>query len=285
MFDPEKKKPLPKRPCAIGVITSPTGAAVRDIIDVSTRRFPYAKIIVYPASVQGENSARELIEGLKYFNSSSSVDVIIIGRGGGSIEDLWSFNDEALARAVSASEIPVISAVGHERDFTICDEAADVRAPTPSAAAEYAVPDTKELVDKITNIIYREEKVVLGKIARYKELLMRFSSSKTLSSPTFVVADKAVTLHSLEQRLSSGMDNLVKQRELTFGALSGKLDSLSPLAVLSRGYGAVFTPSGDVITNAADVSPGDIIHTRMNDGEIVSDVVGINIINNDEVKS
>ena len=277
LFDPKKKKPLPKRPRAIGVVTSPTGAAVRDIIDVSTRRFPYAKILVYPASVQGERSAAELIEGLNYFDRTRSVDVIIIGRGGGSIEDLWSFNDENLARVVCASEIPVISAVGHERDFTICDEAADVRAPTPSAAAEYAVPDTKELVEKINNLITREEKVMLGKIARCKEQLTSFSRSRTLSSPMYIVSDKVTALETLNRRLTIGIDNYLSHLKL--GAVSGKLDSLSPLAVLSRGYGAVFTPEGDVITSAEAVSPGDTIHTRMNDGEIVSTVTGINVKN------
>ena len=284
LFDPNKKKPLPKRPRAIGVVTSPTGAAVRDIINVSTRRFPYAKILVYPASVQGERSAAELIEGMNYFNRTRCVDVIIIGRGGGSIEDLWSFNDENLARVVSSSELPVISAVGHERDFTICDEAADVRAPTPSAAAEYAVPDTKELVEKINNLITREEKVMLGKIARYKEQLVSFSRSRTLSSPMYIVTDKESLLKSLGQRLSMSMENLMRQRDLRLGAVSGKLDSLSPLAVLSRGYGAVFTPDGDVITSAGSVSPGDTIHTRMNDGEIVSAVTGIKVTNNNEVE-
>ena len=282
LFDPQKKKPLPKRPRSIGVVTSPTGAAVRDIIDVSNRRFPYAEIIVYPASVQGENSAAELIAGMNYFNSSRPVDVIIIGRGGGSIEDLWSFNDENLARVVAASKIPVISAVGHERDFTICDEAADVRAPTPSAAAEYAVPDTKELVEKISNLINREKKVMLDKIARYNENLLRYSSSKALSSPSYLITGKATELRNLEHRLMLDEENVLKHCTLALQGVSGKLDSLSPLSILSRGYGAVFTPEGDVITNASEVSAGDDIRIRMNDGEIVSNVTQVNLIENDK---
>ena len=275
LFDPKKKKPLPKRPRVIGVITSPTGAAVRDIINVSTRRFSYAKILVYPASVQGDRAVGELVAGLKYFNDSKAADVIIIGRGGGSIEDLWAFNDEFLARTVASSRIPVISAVGHERDFTICDEAADVRAPTPSAAAEYAVPDTKELVDKITNLIYREEKVVMGKLQRAREVLSRFSKSKVLSSPMSFVNDKHEITSEMFRRLCSANDSLSKEREFKLGALSGKLDSLSPLAVLSRGYSAVFTPDGEVVKNAADLCVGDDVIMRMNDGSVsarVSDV-------------
>ena len=276
LFDPARKKPLPKRPRVVGVITSPTGAAVRDIINVSTRRFPYAKILVYPASVQGERAVGELISGMRYFNESRSADVIIIGRGGGSIEDLWAFNDETLARTLAASKIPVISAVGHERDFTICDEAADVRAPTPSAAAEYAVPETRELVEKIRNLIPREEKIISARIGRYREILSRFAESKALSSPMYFVNDRRVKTNDLYRRLCSRMESLSKERELTLGALSGKLDSLSPLAVLSRGYSAVFTPKGDVVKNAADISIGDDVVMRMNDGEAkarVSEVI------------
>ena len=277
LFDPRRKKPLPKRPRVVGVITSPTGAAVRDIINVSTRRFPYAKVLVFPASVQGERAVGELIAGMRYFNQTLSADVIIIGRGGGSIEDLWAFNDETLARTVAASKIPVISAVGHERDFTICDEAADVRAPTPSAAAEYAVPDTRELVEKIANLITREEKVMMGRIARSRESLSRFASSKALSSPMFFVADRQKRTDELYRRLVSRMEALSKQRELRLGAISGKLDSLSPLAVLSRGYSAVFTPEGRVVKNAADLSVGDDVIMKMNDGEALARVADVKL--------
>ena len=277
LFDPRRKKPLPKRPRVVGVITSPTGAAVRDIINVSTRRFPYAKVLVFPASVQGERAVGELIAGMRYFNQTLSADVIIIGRGGGSIEDLWAFNDETLARTVAASKIPVISAVGHERDFTICDEAADVRAPTPSAAAEYAVPDTRELVEKIANLITREEKAMMGRIARSRESLSRFASSKALSSPMFFVADRQKRTDELYRRLVSRMEALSKQRELRLGAISGKLDSLSPLAVLSRGYSAVFTPEGRVVKNAADLSVGDDVIMKMNDGEALARVADVKL--------
>ncbi len=277
LFDPQRKKPLPKRPRAIGVITSPTGAAVRDIINVSTRRFPYAKILVYPASVQGDRAVGELISGMRYFNHARNVDVIIIGRGGGSIEDLWAFNDEGLARTVAASEVPVISAVGHERDFTICDEAADVRAPTPSAAAEYAVPETRELVEKINNLISREEKVVMARIERFREALARYSEARVLSSPMYFVSDRRSRLDALEQRLLSRTNALVKQRELKLEAVAGKLDSLSPLAVLSRGYSAVFTTDGKVVKNASDLSVNDDVVMKMNDGEVLARVSDITL--------
>ncbi|MBQ9429426.1 MAG: exodeoxyribonuclease VII large subunit, partial [Clostridia bacterium] len=153
LFDAARKKPLPKIPTRVGVITSPTGAAVRDIINILGRRFPYAKMILFPALVQGESAAPSLIEGVRWFNRMQNVDLLIIGRGGGSLEDLWAFNDEQLARTIAASTIPVISAVGHETDFTICDFVADRRAPTPSAAAELAVPEATELMQKIDNII------------------------------------------------------------------------------------------------------------------------------------
>lgn len=275
LFDPQRKKALPKRPRAIGVITSPTGAAVRDIINVATRRFPYAKILVYPASVQGDRAVGELTAGMRYFNSVRSVDVIIIGRGGGSIEDLWAFNDEGLARVVAASAIPVISAVGHERDFTICDEAADVRAPTPSAAAEYAVPETGELVAKINNLISREEKVMLERIGRFRGLLSRYSESKALSSPMYFVTGRKNQLDELSRRLTSATEALAKQRGLKLEAVAGKLDSLSPLAVLSRGYSAVFTPDGKVVKNAADLAAGDDVTMRMNDGDVLARVTDV----------
>lgn len=163
LFDAAKKKPLPKIPTRIGIITSPTGAAIRDIINILGRRFPLAKAVLYPALVQGEGAAPDLVRGIDYFNDAGNVDVIIIGRGGGSLEDLWAFNDETLARRVAASKIPVISAVGHETDFTLCDFAADRRAPTPSAAAELAVPETGELSRKLSNVTARLGLLMEGK--------------------------------------------------------------------------------------------------------------------------
>ena len=274
VFAPEKKKPLPKIPKTIGVITSPTGAAVRDIINIATRRFPFAKIVVYPALVQGENAASSLISGIRYFNDTGSADVIIIGRGGGSIEDLWAFNDENLAKTVCASEIPVISAVGHETDFTICDFAADLRAPTPSAAAELAVPDTAELNHKINNIISRESAVLLQMLSAKRETLARYEKSRYLSSPGHMIDDRRMALVLSSERLSTSAVHMNEIKKHALSALSGKLEALSPLAVLSRGYGVVSSEEGKVIKEISDVSVGDKITVKVRDGEIYAGVSG-----------
>ena len=274
VFAPEKKNPLPKIPQTIGVITSPTGAAVRDIINIATRRFPVAKIVVYPALVQGENAASSLISGIRYFNDTGSADVIIIGRGGGSIEDLWAFNDENLAKTVCASEIPVISAVGHETDFTICDFAADLRAPTPSAAAELAVPDTAELKHKINNIISRESAVLLQMLSAKRETLARYEKSRYLSSPGHMIDDRRMTLVLSSERLMTSAAHVNEIKKHALSALSGKLEALSPLAVLSRGYGVVSSEEGKVIKEIADVSVGDKITVKVRDGEIYAGVSG-----------
>lgn len=274
VFAPEKKKPLPKIPKTIGVITSPTGAAVRDIINIATRRFPFAKIVVYPALVQGENAASPLISGIRYFNDTGSADVIIIGRGGGSIEDLWAFNDENLAKKVCASEIPVISAVGHETDFTICDFAADLRAPTPSAAAELAVPDTAELKHKINNIISRESAVLLQMLSAKRETLARYEKSRYLSSPGHMIDDRRMALVLSSERLMTSAAHVNEIKKHALSALSGKLEALSPLAVLSRGYGVVSSEEGKVIKEIADVSVGDKITVKVRDGEIYAGVSG-----------
>ena len=274
VFAPEKKKPLPKIPKTIGVITSPTGAAVRDIINIATRRFPFAKIVVYPALVQGENAASSLISGIRYFNDTGSADVIIIGRGGGSIEDLWAFNDENLAKTVCASETPVISAVGHETDFTICDFAADLRAPTPSAAAELAVPDTAELKHKINNIISRESAVLLQMLSAKRETLARYEKSRYLSSPGHMIDDRRMALVLSSERLMTSAAHVNEIKKHALSALSGKLEALSPLAVLSRGYGVVSSEEGKVIKEIADVSVGDKITVKVRDGEIYAGVSG-----------
>lgn len=274
VFAPEKKKPLPKIPKTIGVITSPTGAAVRDIINIATRRFPFAKIVVYPALVQGENAASSLISGIRYFNDTGSADAIIIGRGGGSIEDLWAFNDENLAKTVCASEIPVISAVGHETDFTICDFAADLRAPTPSAAAELAVPDTAELKHKINNIISRESAVLLQMLSAKRETLARYEKSRYLSSPGHMIDDRRMALVLSSERLMTSAAHVNEIKKHALSALSGKLEALSPLAVLSRGYGVVSSEEGKVIKEIADVSVGDKITVKVRDGEIYAGVSG-----------
>lgn len=267
LFDPSRKKPLPKIPTRVGIITSATGAAVRDMIHVAGRRFPFAKLILYPSLVQGPGAAAQLIEGVQYFNRTASADVIIIGRGGGSIEDLWAFNDEQLARTVAASRIPIISAVGHETDFTICDFVADRRAPTPSAAAEIALPETAELKRKINNIISRENAVLTQVIARRREYLKRLSDSRALRSPMNFIDDKRMHLTTLAERLALSQTNSLSIKQAQLKAIAGKMEALNPLSVLSRGYSAVYGENGEIIKHTDQLTPGASITFRLADGE------------------
>ena len=267
LFAPERKKPLPKIPTRVGIITSATGAAVRDMIHVAGRRFPFAKLILYPSLVQGPGASAQLIEGVKYFNRTASADVIIIGRGGGSIEDLWAFNDEQLARTVAASQIPVISAVGHETDFTICDFVADRRAPTPSAAAEIALPETAELKRKINNIISRECAVLTQIITRHRGSVKRLSETRVLRSPMNFIDDKRMHVGTLTERLALSQTNALAIRQSQLKAIAGKMEALNPLSVLSRGYSAVYGENGEIIKHTEQLTPGASITFRLADGE------------------
>lgn len=268
LFDESRKKPLPKIPTRIGVITSPTGAAIRDIINILGRRFPYAKVVLYPALVQGADAAPSLIDGMNYFNSQRNVDVIIIGRGGGSIEDLWAFNDETLARVVSASVIPTISAVGHETDFTICDFVADRRAPTPSAAAELAVPETHELMHKIDNIIGRMSLLLTRRIESGKQILDFYKTQGVFAYPERMFEERKMQLLMLGQRLEGSIgQKLVAERSL-LAQRTAKLEALSPLGILSRGYSVASKADGKVISSVNDVNDGDDFTLRLSDGTL-----------------
>ncbi|MBE6610975.1 MAG: exodeoxyribonuclease VII large subunit [Ruminococcaceae bacterium] len=275
LFAPERKRPLPKIPTRVGIITSPTGAAVRDMINVAGRRFPYAKLTLFPSLVQGTDAPAQLMAGVKFFNKYKSVDVIIIGRGGGSIEDLWAFNDENLARTVAASEIPVISAVGHETDFTICDFAADMRAPTPSAAAEIAVPDTAELQRKIRNITSHMELALTKSIAARRGALMQLAGSRALTSPQNFIDDRRMTLLSLAGRMEQEMKLTLTDKRGKFASLAASLEALSPLSVIARGYSAVFDDAGNVVKSVEQLSPGDRFTFRTVDGSVVGETVEI----------
>lgn len=275
LFAPSRKKPLPKIPMRVGIITSPTGAAVRDMINVTRRRFPYAKLTLFPSLVQGPDAPAQLIDGINYFNAFRSVDVIIIGRGGGSIEDLWAFNDETLARTVAASTIPVISAVGHETDFTICDFAADMRAPTPSAAAEIAVPDTAELKRKINNIVGHMELALTRSIGARRSQLAQLSKSRALTSPQNFIDDKRMLLLSLSARLEQEMKLSLTQKRAGFASLTASLEALNPMSVISRGYSAVFDGDGKLIKSVRQIEKGDRFTFRTTDGSVVGDVVEI----------
>lgn len=267
LFDAARKKPLPKYPERIGIITSATGAAIHDMITVTGRRFPAAELYLYPSQVQGPEAPRQLIGALSYFNRTKSVDVIIIGRGGGSLEDLWAFNNETLARAVAASEIPVISAVGHESDFTICDFAADLRAATPSAAAELSVPSAAQLLEGLSGTRQTMDRALVRKIDGLRQKLKVLASGRALSAPIHLVNDRRMTLAFMEEKLDTLTDRKLADLRGSFAALCGKLDSLNPLSVLSRGYAAVLNEGSGIVKSVKDVQPGERVRIRFCDGE------------------
>lgn len=268
LFDESRKKEIPKIPHTVGVVTSPTGAAVRDIINVTGRRFPFAEIVIYPALVQGEGAVESVARGIEYFNREKRADVLIVGRGGGSIEDLWAFNSERVARAVAASDIPVISAVGHETDFTVCDFVSDRRAPTPSAAAEIAVPDTAELVMKFNNVITRERDILLRRIADRKTDVKRIEASRALASPMNTVEDRMMALASLSEKLDTAAERYLTNLKSRLSVSAASLDAINPLKVLTRGYSAVMTESGKVANSIEGMTAGDKIKIRMQDGTL-----------------
>ena len=238
------------------------------MINVIGRRFPHAEIVLYPSPVQGDGAAERLREGIEYFSDSLRADVVIIGRGGGSIEDLWEFNDEGLARAIAACRVPVISAVGHETDFTIADFAADRRAPTPSAAAELAVPETRELKRRIENVVGRMAQLIGAELSHYRALLDSYARSRALTDPAAITDERRMRLLLSEQRLCGAMKDKLSSARADFAALTSGLSALDPLAVLARGYSAVFASDGSVIKSVGDVRAGDEFTLRTADGEI-----------------
>ena len=274
LFDEDHKKKIPRYPQAIGVITSPTGAAVRDIINVLGRRFPYAKVYLYPALVQGAGAEESLCRGIEYFNSVGLVDTVIIGRGGGSIEDLWAFNSERLARLIYGAGVPIISAVGHETDYTICDFVADLRAPTPSAAAELAVPDRRELLLLTSSLSDRLDSALSSKLNREKDRLNVLTSSSVLRLPEATFAQKRAVLDGLFKSLTASATAAISNERSRYAVLCGKLEVLSPLSVLSRGY-ALAQLDNHVITSAKQVIKGDSINIRLSDGSIDATVTEI----------
>lgn len=272
LFDRSKKKPIPKIPTRIGIITSPTGAAIRDIINILGRRFPLCKPILYPSLVQGDGAPAQIIAGIDYFNEQNNVDVMIVGRGGGSLEDLWAFNNEELCRKVAASEIPIISAVGHETDFTLCDFAASVRAPTPSAAAELAVPESSELKRKIGNVQTRMELICTQRIKLSREKLSSLASSRALTTPMNFIDDKRMMLGMAEEKLAVRMEKVLERKKAMLSATTAKLDALNPLAVVSRGYSAVFDDKGKLIKSVEQAKVGQTVSFMLTDGKISAEV-------------
>ena len=267
LFDEKNKKKIPKIPRSIGVVTSKTGAVIRDIINVTTRRYPNVNIKLYPASVQGKGAAETIVKAIKYFNEVKNVDVIIVARGGGSLEDLWPFNEEITARAIFESEIPIISAVGHETDFTIADFVADLRAPTPSAAGELVVPELTELKWKIKNS--RKQLCVLlnKKVEIMRNKFNGLQNSRVLKNPLDIVRQRTIAVQNFERQLIDKTNLELKDNKIKLVRIVSKLDTLSPLKTLTRGYAILENEKRKVITSIKDVNSGDIVKVVLQDGE------------------
>ncbi len=275
IFAVEHKKQIPLYPSKIGVITSPSGAAVRDIINVLNRRYPIARIYLYPVLVQGDGAVNDLVKAVNYFSESNLVDTVIIGRGGGSIEDLWAFNDEGLARAIYNCRVPIISGVGHETDFTICDFVCDMRAPTPSAAAEISAPDINDLLMRITYLIDKCEKSLIRISNVSKERVRSLSVRLSLQSPVRKVYDMheklAITARELNIRYSS---IIAERKHALIGAVK-EIETLNPLSVLSRGY--CIAEKNSYAVNSVDlIAVGDDLKIRLADGCVDAQVKNIN---------
>ncbi|MGI9272163.1 MAG: exodeoxyribonuclease VII large subunit, partial [Woeseiaceae bacterium] len=273
LFDEEQKQPLPDLPQRIGVITSPSGAAVRDIISVLRRRFPSIPVVIYPAAVQGDAAPAELIGALATANSRDECDVLIIGRGGGSLEDLWAFNDEQLARAIAESSIPIISAVGHEIDFTIADFVADLRAPTPSGAAELVTPDRDDWLRSLQSLATRISRLGQRTVEDLGQTLDWLSRRLVQTSPSANLARSLARLTSLRQRLSIAARGSVADVIHRLQLASRGLNSVSPLATLERGYAIVEdASSGKVLLDPNEIPSGKDIRARLAQGELIATV-------------
>ena len=273
LFDEKYKKLIPHFPSTIGVITSPTGAAVQDIRNILTRRYPSVNITLCPVLVQGENAVPQLINAVEKLNEYNLCDTIIIGRGGGSIEDLWAFNDENLARAIFKSKIPVISAVGHETDFTICDFVSDLRAPTPSAAAELAVPDKQELLQYYDSQKQYLSTLIDSRISDYKNSLSQSASTLSSLSPQNKLKNIESELAINTHRLTSLSNQIFENKKQEISLLASRLESLNPVSILKRGY-SVVTKDDKTVTSVKDVKAGDTLAIDVTDGRIISRVIG-----------
>lgn len=268
LFSAERKKKLPLYPRHIGVVTAPTGAAIRDILQVLRRRYPIARVTLYPVLVQGEQAPSEICQAIAYFNEQFPVDVMIVGRGGGSIEDLWAFNDERVARSIAASKIPVVSAVGHEVDFTISDFVADLRAPTPSAAAELCVPDVSYLRNQLIERYRGLRQSLERKIRSRSDTLNQLAGKRVLRSPQDFLAGHILRLDMADKRLEAQMELCMEKQQGRFSELCAKLNALSPLQVLARGYALVTDSQGKTRPSTLDFSTGEEIAIRMRDGKV-----------------
>ena len=275
LFDSEYKKPLPKYPKTIGIVTSSTGAAVKDIIHVLNRRAPNVKIIVRSTQVQGNAAAKDISKAIEEFNQYKKVDILIVGRGGGSLEDLWPFNEESVARTIYKSAIPVISAVGHEIDFTISDFVADMRAPTPSAAAEMAVPDYFEVQKDINYLFNRIHAIIQNKLIYYRERVLSLKKSYGLNRPLDSLRQYAMQIDDLNINLHKKIDSLLLRKREKVNLISLRLKSLSHKSILARGYSISYI-NNKVIKNIESVQSGQELITELSSGKIQSTVNSVN---------
>ncbi len=267
LFDPERKKPIPEYPSRIGIVTSPTGAALQDIRSVLTRRFPSVEIVLVPVRVQGVGAAEEIATAINDLNRYGKVDVMIVGRGGGSLEDLWAFNEEVVARAIYVSHIPVISAVGHEIDFSIADFVADLRAPTPSAAAEMVVKDRSELIEVLRNMWYTMHRNVEERVSSLRETIGGFVGSYAFNKPRDLLRESSQRIDEMERGLAIASSHILQLAGRNHQALGQRLEALSPKSVLMRGY-TIVRKQGEVVVSSNDLSKGDVANIQFHDGTV-----------------
>lgn len=272
LFDPSHKKPLPKYPGAIGIVTSSAGAAVHDMLRILRKRYPLTKVRLLPVRVQGAEAPAEIAAAIRYANYYKLADVLIVGRGGGSIEDLWAFNDEQVARAIYDSQIPVISAVGHEPDVTISDFVADLRAATPSNAAELVVPDQDALRQSLDSYSAAMATALQRQLKGARRQLSILSASPAMQSPVGYIAQRRKALEMLNNRLISAQNQGINRHKQKFLTFTAKLDAMSPLKVLTRGYAVAQTDAGEVIRSVAQVNVGDRISVTVSDGILTASV-------------
>ncbi|MTI79966.1 MAG: exodeoxyribonuclease VII large subunit [Firmicutes bacterium] len=273
LFHPDNKKQLPKYPSCIAIVTSPTGAAVKDMIKVITGRWPLARLVLVPVLVQGEFAPDDICRGIKQVNQWGQADVMIVGRGGGSLEELWAFNSEIVARTVAESKTPIISAVGHETDVTIIDYAADVRAATPSNAAEMVVPDQQEMRRHLQILLNRCSRAVTQQVKQHRVTLMRLQQSKALKTPQRAIIDARVQhVDMLQREMVKNIRMILTEKRSSMRELASSLNSLSPLATLARGYSLCSDQNGELIKRASDVTVGGYVQVKLHHGELLCTV-------------
>lgn len=276
IFAPEHKKKLPYTPKSIGVVTSPTGAVIQDIMNVLFRRYPNVVLKIFPVMVQGDGAGKQISKALDALNKTRAVDVIILARGGGSLEELWPFNEEIVARSIFKSEIPVISAVGHETDFSISDFVADLRAPTPSAAAELVVPEKEALQKNIMDKRLRLKRALAGRIQKERQLLGQLAKSPSLRHPLDRLNQLHIELEQLNKHMGNSMKRVFESAKNKLSVVCGKMDALSPLMVLSRGYSITRSSEKEIIKSISGVKPGDMLEITVTDGNMICSVKEVN---------